>query len=430
MSFDAYVQSAQLSFHEQTLARPLILSSGAITQLTEARVRVAVTINGRTATGHGSIYLSDLWAWPEPTLSHAHRDQALRRFTQTIADRLPELTGEPAHPLELGMRLHNRICLETPDGPPVLAQAMCLSPFDAAIHDAAGRALGRSAFGFYDTAAPIASADQFFGSTGAVAAIASMLRSPRLDALPGWYVVGRDDDFERDVKSWIIDRGYRCLKIKTLGKDCADDVARTVEAYRAVKGWGVDPVLSVDSNEAHCDAQGVLEYLHRLKEADADAFAALRYMEQPTGRDIQRYRYDWRAVTALKPVLLDEGLTSLGLLEESRRQGWSGLALKTCKGHSFALLAAAWAHQHGMLLAMQDLTNPGYALMHAALFAAYVPTINGVELNSPQFTPSANAAWLPPHGHLQRLFSPRDGKHRLPPGPETGLGSEYAIHGA
>jgi hypothetical protein len=102
-------------------------------------------------------------------------------------------------------------------------------------------------------------------------------------------------------------------------------------------------------------------------------------------------------------------------------QGWSGLALKTCKGHSFALVAAAWAHRRGMMLAMQDLTNTGWSAIHAALFAAYVPTINGVELNSPQFMPLANEPWLP---RLTALFEPCNGIHHIPDVKSYGLGSE------
>jgi hypothetical protein len=73
-----------------------------------------------------------------------------------------------------------------------------------------------------------------------------------------------------------------------------------------------------------------------------------------------------------------------------------------------------------MILSLQDLTNPGLSAIHAALFAAHVPTINGVELNSPQFTPAANAPWLP---RLAGLLEPRDGMHRLGDGPIIGLGS-------
>jgi hypothetical protein len=120
--------------------------------------------------------------------------------------------------------------------------------------------------------------------------------------------------------------------------------------------------------------------------------------------------------------MLDEGLTSLELMQEAKDQGWSGFALKTCKGHSFALVAAAWAKQNGMLLSLQDLTNPGLSMIHAALFSAHVHTINDVELNSPEFTPAANQAWLP---RLPGLFDPHDGVHKLPEQRLVGLGSTY-----
>jgi hypothetical protein len=108
------------------------------------------------------------------------------------------------------------------------------------------------------------------------------------------------------------------------------------------------------------------------------------------------------------------------LFETARRQGWDGFALKTCKGHSFTLVAAAWAREHGVQVSLQDLTNPGLAAIHAALLAAHVPFVNEVELNSPQFTPAANEEWLP---RLSALFEPRDGRHRLDFPIPDGLGS-------
>ncbi len=180
------------------------------------------------------------------------------------------------------------------------------------------------------------------------------------------------------------------------------------------------PQLSIDSNEGNPNTASVLDYLTRLRADDEQAFRALAYLEQPTERDIVAYDYDWHHIAALKPVLLDEGLTSLDLLARAKQRGWSGLALKTCKGHSFILAAAAWARQHGLLLSMQDLTNPGLAAIHAALLAARINTINGVELNANQFTPAANEDWLP---RLADLFEPRNGMHHLPKTNTPGLGS-------
>ena len=416
---DTEIRHAEVEFIPRFYATPLHLSSGVITEITEARASVTVRVGGGEATGRGAVYLSDLWAWPEPALTHEQRDGVLRDLCEEIARDLPALCGgEAAHPLELGLRLHDAVCPGTP--PSVLARAMCASPFDAAIHDAAGIATGRSAFDFYGEAVPLPGADRFFTGQDACALIARSIQAPRT-RLDAWWIIGSAEDLEEEVAPWVRRRGYRCFKLKILGRDNAADAARTVEVYRALRRFGVErPRLTADSNEANPDADSVLDYLQRLRAEDEEAFAALDYLEQPTGRDILVHRQDWRRVTKLKPVLLDEGLTGLALLDEAVAQGWSGFALKTCKGHSFALVAAAWARERGLMLTLQDLTNPGLAAIHAALFAAHVPMRNGVELNSPQYTPDANTGWLP---RLSGLFEPQEGVHRIEQPEAVGLGS-------
>jgi len=418
---NAQVLDSSVEFFDRPFIKPLKLSSGTITQITEARATVRVRVDGREATGRGTIYLSDLWAWPDPALDHAARDRALRDLSNFIAMNLTELCGNsPHHPLELGLRLHESVChAKSPVGT-ILARAMCASPFDAAIHDAVGIALNRSAFDLYAENSPLPSADHFFETGSAASAIRSLLQAPR-ETLDAWVIVGPDDDLGASFAATVKTHGYRCFKLKIRGKDNAKDVAQTIAVFRAAQAAGAAAIkLSVDSNEANPDAAAVLDYLQRLGAEDRNAFNALAYLEQPTARDIEAHDFDWQEVAKLKPVMLDEGLTSLDLLAYAKRRGWSGLALKTCKGHSFALVAAAWAKQNGMLLSMQDLTNPGLAAIHAALFAARIGTINGVELNANQFTPAANQDWLP---RLSELFEPRDGVHRLNEPNVAGLGS-------
>jgi L-alanine-DL-glutamate epimerase-like enolase superfamily enzyme len=419
------VIDAEVAFAEQPFIRPLILSSCVIDRITLATASVRVRVGGIEAEGKGSIYLSDLWAWPDGRYSHAERDAHLRTLGQLISDRLRELTGaDSAHPLELGLRLLHAVHHLKDDrfaAIPPLARAMCLSPFDAAIHDAVGIALRCSALRFYDDPCEIPSADSLF-NRGACRAIAMTLRKRPRSTLPAWLIVGKADDLERDVRPMVRDCGYRCFKLKIMGRDTADDVQRTIDVFNAVRSFGARHVwLSIDSNEGNPDAASVLDYLVRLRERSREAFQALRYLEQPTGRDIELHRFDWSRVTRMKPVLLDEGLTDLRLLPIAAEQGWSGFALKTCKGHSFALVAAAWAKEHGMVMSLQDLTNPGYSLIHAAMLGAHLPTINGAELNSPQFTPAANAEWI---AQLPRLFRPQDGVHEVPSGSEIGLASK------
>jgi L-alanine-DL-glutamate epimerase-like enolase superfamily enzyme len=411
------VLSARVEFFPQKFRVPMRLSSGLIETITEARATVRVRVGSLEGEGRGSIYLSDLWSWPDPSRSHEQRDAILRKLCTRIAAELPNLTGAEAHPLELGLRLHRAICDEQ-DEIPTLARAMCTAPFDAAIHDAVGYATGLSAFAFYSEPVAIPSADSHFGD-GACAAISDLLQSPA-EAIEGCLIVNAHDDlgepFARELRRF----GYRRIKVKLLGRNKEDDARLTANAYRAARESGVPSIrLSVDSNEAHANADAVLEYLVELEKTDPEAYAALDYLEQPTSRDIVNHAFDWRAVSARKPVMIDEGLTSLERLPLAIEQGWSGLALKTCKGHSFVLMVAAWARRHGWQLTMQDLTNPGLAAIHSYLLAARLPLLGGIELNSPQFTPHANEPWLP---RLAPLFDVRDGFHRLPT-DVPGLGS-------
>lgn len=433
----AKVCGAQVEFAAQRLDAPLQLSSGVIRDLTQATATVDVeTPNapGRRVQGRGSIYLSDLWAWPDPAIAHEVRDAHLRQVCRAIAEVLPALCADEwLHPTEIGLRLHEWVSTHAgfAENPPRLARAMAASPFDAAIHDAVGIALERSAFRLYDEPAPIPTADPYFPPQGACRAIAQTIQVPRRE-LPAWWIVNQSDVLEGPLAEpfarAVRRGGYRCFKLKITGSDLQADVERTSATFRAVRNLGVDaPRLTVDSNEANPDAASVVEYLSRLQATDRDAYAALEYLEQPTARDIRRASFDWREATRRKPVFLDEGLTDLDALQLAKDQGWSGAALKTCKGHSMLLVAAAWARRHNLLLALQDLTNPGIALIHGALAGAHLPTVNGAELNSPQFTPDANRPFLP---RISGLFEPREGRHTItfgiPPGLGSGLGSALA----
>lgn len=418
----ARILGASVRFLDRPFLVPLRISTGSISEITEARVEALVELGGRQATGRASIYLSDLWAWPDAELSHAARDTAMRKLCERIAAELQAMSGsDPAHPLELGLRLDRSVhALPLDPDPPALARSICASPFDAAIHDAAGLAAGVSAFQLYEEPFPIPSADPLFPRAGAADAIRRAIRPGPLESV-AWLVVGQEDSFEDEMRPWVGSRGYRCLKLKLLGRDNKADARHTVRVYRAALGMGASrPRLMADSNCASPDAASVLDYLERLRELDESAFEALEYLEQPTGRDIRLFPNEWRPVCQLKPVFLDEGLADMSTMAVAREQGWSGFALKTCKGHGFSLVAAAWALERDMRLTLQDLTNPGLAAIHALLLASHLPTVNGVELNSPQFTPAANVEWLP---RLSSLFSPVDGIHRLRGPVPPGLGS-------
>lgn len=94
------------------------------------------------------------------------------------------------------------------------------------------------------------------------------------------------------------------------------------------------------------------------------------------------------------------------LVRLGRQLGWSGVALKTCKTQSGALLSACWAKANGMPLFVADLTNPMLAQISHVQLAAHVGTIMGVDTNAMQFYPEASHAEAAVHPGLYRR---RDG---------------------
>lgn len=412
------IVDAGFRFTPRSFLKPLRISTGTITELIEATAFVRVRgTSGLEATGEGNILLSDLWAWPDPTRPHAEREAAMRGYCERLASELPTRCGPgPRHPIVLGMHLFES--LHSDDGMPVLARSVCSSPLDAALHDAAGKLAGLSAFELFEGEAGDESIDRWFPESGAFAAIRNVIQPPT-NAFDAWHLVGASDDLDEVLREWRVRRGYRAFKIKVLGRDARADAVQTVTVYRKLSSTGTGAIrLSIDSNEANPDAASVADYLEAVRTLDPDALRAIDFLEQPTSRDIIKNAQNWVRVSKIKPVMLDEGLSDMDLLPIAAGQGWSGLALKTCKGHSFTLLAAAWAHARGMKLSVQDLTNPGHSFLHAALLASRLPSLNGAELNSIQFMPEANAGWS---DQYPSLFSPTNGRHEIPDLPVIGL---------
>jgi hypothetical protein len=96
------------------------------------------------------------------------------------------------------------------------------------------------------------------------------------------------------------------------------------------------------------------------------------------------------SVSARKPLFMDESAHDWKVVRLGRELGWTGVALKTCKTLTGALLSLCWAKQNGMTLMVQDLTNPTLAQIPHVLLAAHADTIMGVETNAMQFYPEAS----------------------------------------
>src|SRR5207245_9935974 len=93
----------------------------------------------------------------------------------------------------------------------------------------------------------------------------------------------------------------------------------------------------------------------------------------------------------LRPVVIVESLLDLESLQLAREMGYTGAALKACKGQTQSLLLAAAARKYGLFLCVQDLTCPGASLIHSAGLAAHVVGVAAIEATPRQYVPAANA---------------------------------------
>jgi len=218
-----------------------------------------------------------------------------------------------------------------------------------------------------------------------------------LDALtPAEVAKPLKDGVPESLEAWVAAEGLTHFKIKLNGEDLAWDVNRVlaveqvvseVQKKKNVSTWH----YSVDFNEKCANVQYVLDFLKQVQAKAPAAYDRIQYIEQPTNRDLKASADNkMHEAAKLKPVVIDESLVDYDALLTARELGYSGVALKACKGHSEALLAAAAAQKFGMFLCVQDLTCPGAAFLHSASLAARVPGVTAIEGNARQYCPSAN----------------------------------------
>jgi len=426
LSTDVRVRECVLYFLPVKTRLPLKFGAQVVDRVTCARARVLVEDRrGRTASGWGETPLSIAWVWPSDTLSWEEREDALRQRCIELT-RAVVATGVHGHPMELATKL--------PDSTlPHLAELVCQSVFDQAIHDSFGNLHRISTFNTLtrdyltiDLAHFLDSDARFSGAYPG-----DFLR-PKQEKLPVWHLVGGLDALEPNdltgvepkdgypilLRDWIRKDGLRCLKIKLRGNDALWDYDRIVRVGRIAIEEGCD-WLSADFNCTVGDPAYVCEILDRLLAEQPRIFAMTLYIEQPFPYDLEAHRIDVRSVSARKPLFLDESAHDWRFVRLGRELGWSGVALKTCKTLSGALLSLCWARANGMTLMVQDLTNPMLAQIPHVLLASHAGTIMGVESNAMQFYPEAS---VPERLVHPGLYQRRDGVLNLETLGSAGFG--------
>jgi len=427
------VHSVRLYFLPVRARVPWKFGNEVLTEVTCARVCLGLTdpATGKSARGWGETPLSVQWVWPGISTPYVERYDALIRFTTLIAAAWADFAGR-GHPIEIG---HEFVEDELPVqldnfnyGPnagrekvPHLAALACCSPFDQALHDAYGKLVGLPTYQTYnstfmsrDLSSYLEPAEDTHADFAGQYPQDYLLMQPPV-AIPAWHAVGGldalddsqltgnepDDGYPVTLEKWIERDGLNCLKLKLGGNDAQYDFDRIVAVAKIAKRHGVGH-LTTDFNCTVRHPDYVNGILDRLRNEHPGIHGKILYVEQPFPYDIQANPIDVRSVSARKPLFMDESAHDWRLIRLGRSLGWTGVALKTCKTQTGALLSLCWARAHGMPLMVQDLTNPMLAQIPHILLAAHAGTIMGVETNAMQFYPDASLPEAEVHPGLYR----------------------------
>ena len=430
-STDIRPKAASLYFLPVKTRVPLKFGTEVTTSVTVARVRISVeTRSGQVAEGWGETPLSVQWVWPQNG-NFEKRHEALKQFCIRLVHSWTHF-DHMGDPMDLGISFQEQVLepvfrefnsdRSQDDQMPWLAALVCCSLFDIAIHDAFGRAAAMPVYQTYNSSFLNRPLSDYLESPSLENFAARypndfLLKDPAR-TLSAWHLVGGldpldeaeltgsepDDGYPVLLKDWIHRDGLRCLKIKLCGNDADWDMARLVKIGRIAIETGVT-WLTADFNCTVTAADYVNEILDQLRDSEPRIYGMLLYVEQPFPYDLEANPIDVHSVSSRKPLFLDESAHDWRIVRRGQELGWTGVALKTCKTQSGALLSACWAKAHGMTLMVQDLTNPMLAQIPHVLLAAHTGTIMGVETNAMQFYPDASLEEEKIHPGLYRRRS-------------------------
>ncbi len=430
---DISVEDVSISFEDILYRAPYKFVGTAVDCATllnvECRVR---TRNGKTAKGFGSMPLGNVWAFPSRTLPYDGTLQAMKDLAAKFGP-ITKNYREYGHPIDINTALEPAYLKAAGAEIPKLCTLVTASPIDAAIHDAYGKVHGRNCWATYGDDLLHNDLSHYLGKDFKGDRLHKyLLRTPRPEVNLYHSVGGSDsltaeqlktklnDGLPETLPDWIRYNGLHHIKIKLQGDELKWDIDRVVGIDRIAQE--TRPEVSwrycVDFNERCPNVEYLLEFLRKVKELTPRGFDRIEYIEQPTQRDLKADRKNvMHRAAKLRPVVIDESLTDVDALLLARELGYTGIALKACKGQSQAALMAAAGQKYKMFLCVQDLSCPGASLIHSASIASHVPGVSGIEANSRQYLPGANEKWAK---DFPGIFVIRDGT--LKTAALTGLG--------
>ncbi|WP_321475293.1 enolase C-terminal domain-like protein [uncultured Paludibaculum sp.] len=436
---DIRVEEVSTSEESYIYRTPLKFGGTVVDRVTLLNVKVTVRNRaGKTAHGFGSMPLGNVWSYPSKTLNYDQTLEAMRQVA-VKARKIMADCKDYGHPVELNYLMEPEWLKAAGTTVPKLCTLVTCSPFDAAVHDAYGKLNGRSTYRCYTREFLSEDLGRYLGKEFSGEYLEKYVLPEPKPRMPLYHLVGAvdpivdtdipkriGDGLPETLPEWIAYNGLTHIKIKLNGDNegwdrdrilKVDRVASESMAKRGTKQW----FYSLDFNEKCPNVAYLMAVLRQVDEKSPAGFARIQYVEQPTARDLRTHRANvMHEASKLRPVVIDESLTDLENLMLAREMGYTGAALKACKGQAQALLMAAAAQKWKMFLCVQDLTCPGASLIHSAGLAAHVPGVAAIEANARQYVPAANKAW---ESKFPGIFVVKDGQVKTGTLTGPGLGA-------
>ena len=223
--------------------------------------------------------------------------------------------------------------LHLADPIPPLCTLVTASAFDAAIHDAFGKAHGLNCYHTYGPEFMKYDLAHYLGPEYKGEFPNRYVTAEPKGRMPLYHLVSAIDPIEESditkrvndglpetLPEWIRYNGLTHFKIKLNGDDRKWDVERVLrvdkvttqtQKARGASHW----VYSLDFNEKCPNVEYLLDFLREVKDKSPGGYERIQYVEQPTARDLKpQPEHKMQEAAKLRPVVIDESLTDVEAL--------------------------------------------------------------------------------------------------------------------
>jgi hypothetical protein len=286
---DIRVEDVSITYEDYEYRTPIKFGGHVLDRATLLNVNCSVrTGGGRVAKGFGSMPLGNIWSFPSKVLSYGATLGAM----QALAAQIAKITAdykEFGHPIDINWALDpmyrkaaadvsERLGLTEPIPP--LCALVTASAFDAAIHDAFGKAHGLNCYHTYGPEFMKYDLAHYLGPEYKGEFPSHYVSQEPKRRMPVYHLVSAIDPIEESditkrindglpetLPEWIRYNGLTHFKIKLNGDDRKWDVERVLHVDRVVtqtqrQRGATEWVYSLDFNEKCPNVQYLLDFLH------------------------------------------------------------------------------------------------------------------------------------------------------------------------